>query len=64
MFSIKPKTLHCWYKENLTGYKQDIEAKRWGEKKITVVDKTTGEVLKKKTCTHCQTRELRQPYDY
>ncbi len=48
MFSIKPKTLHYWYKENLSGYKQDVEAGRWGEKKITVADNTTGEVIKEK----------------
>jgi transposase len=48
MFSIKPKTLHYWYKENLSGYKQAIENKEWGEKKITVVDKNTGEVIKEK----------------
>jgi len=48
MFSIKPKTLHYWYKEILSGYKQDVEAGRWGEKKITIVDKDTGEILKEK----------------
>jgi transposase len=48
MFSLKPKTLHYWYKENLSGYRQDIEAGRWGEKKITAIDKHTGEVLKEK----------------
>ena len=46
MFSIKPKTLHYWYKEELSGYKQEVEAGTWGEKKITVVDKDTGEVKK------------------
>ncbi len=48
MFSIKPKTLHYWYKEELSGYKQDVEAGTWGEKKITVVDEETGEVIKEK----------------
>jgi transposase len=48
MFSIKPKTLHYWYKEILSGYKQDVEAGRWGEKKITIVDEDTGEILKEK----------------
>lgn len=48
MFSIKPKTLHYWYKEELSGYSQDIAAGRWGEKKIQVVDKDTGEVKKEK----------------
>jgi len=48
MFSLKPKTLHYWYKENLSEYRQDIEAGRWGEKKIMVVDEDTGEVLKEK----------------
>jgi hypothetical protein len=48
MFGIKPKTLHYWYKEMLSGYKQDVEAGRWGEKKITIIDKDTGEILKEK----------------
>lgn len=48
MFSIKPKTLHHWYKNELSGYKQDIKAGTWGEKKILVADKDTGEVIKEK----------------
>jgi transposase len=48
MFGLKPKTLHYWYKENLSGYKQDVEKGRWGEKKILVVDKETGEVVKER----------------
>lgn len=48
MFSIKPRTLHYWYKEELSGYKQDIAAGRWGDKKIQVVDKDTGEIKKEK----------------
>ncbi len=48
MFSIKPKTLHYWYKEELSGYKQEVEAGRWGDKKIQVVDKDSGEVVKEK----------------
>lgn len=48
MFSIKPKTLHYWYKEELSGYKQHVQAGTWGEKKITVVDEDTGEVIKEK----------------
>ena len=48
MFGIKPKTLHYWYKEHLSGYKQDVAAGLWGEKKITIVDEDTGEVLKEK----------------
>lgn len=46
MFSIKPKTLHHWYKNDLSGYNQAVAEKRWGEKKILEVDKETGEVLK------------------
>jgi len=46
MFNIKTKTLHYWHKEHLSGDRQDVEAKRWGEKKITIADKTTGEVVK------------------
>jgi transposase len=48
MFGLKPKTLHYWYKENLSGYKQDVEMGLWGEKKIQVVDKETGEVVKER----------------
>ena len=46
MFGIKPKTLHHWYKDDLSGYDKEIEAGRWGEKKILEVDEETGEVLK------------------
>lgn len=48
MFSIKPKTLHYWYKEYLSGYQEAIEKGTWGKKKIQVVDHDTGEVLKQK----------------
>jgi len=48
MFSIKPKTLHYWYKEHLSGYKQDVASGLWGEKKITIVDEETGEIVKEK----------------
>ena len=48
MFGIKPKTLHYWYKEYLSGYKQDVAAGLWGEKKITIADEDTGEVVKEK----------------
>jgi len=46
MFGIKPKTLHYWYREELSGYKQDTAAGKWGEKKIQVPDKDSGEVVK------------------
>lgn len=48
MFGIKPKTLHYWYKEELSGYKQDVKAGNWGDKKIQVVDEDTGEIKKEK----------------
>lgn len=48
MFGIKPKTLHYWYKEMLSGYKQDVASGKWGGKRITIADKDTGEVLKEK----------------
>ena len=48
MFNIKPKTMHHWYKKELSGYQQAVCDKTWGEKKITVADKTTGEVVKEK----------------
>jgi len=48
MFSIKPKTLHYWYKEHLSGYKQDVAAGVWGEKKITIADQDTGEIIKER----------------
>lgn len=46
MFSIRPKTLHHWYKDDLSGYTEAIANKRWGEKQLLEVDKETGEVLK------------------
>ncbi len=48
MFSIKPKTLHYWYKEELSDYKKDIAEGRWGEKKVQLIDEQTGEVMKEK----------------
>jgi len=49
MFSIKPKTLHYWYKHELSGYDQEVAAGTWGEKKIAVkVAADTGEVLEEK----------------
>jgi transposase len=48
MFGIKPKTLHYWYKEHLSGYKQDVAAGLWGEKKITIADEDTGEIVKER----------------
>lgn len=48
MFGIKPKTFHHWYKEELSGYPQSIKAGTWGDKKIKIIDESTGEVLKEK----------------
>lgn len=48
MFSIKPRTLHYWYKYELSDYKKDIKSGIWGQKKIMVADKDTGEVIKEK----------------
>jgi transposase len=48
MFSIKPKTLHYWYKEHLSGYREAIENGSWREKKIQVVDEDTGEIIKER----------------
>ena len=48
MFGLKPKTVHYWYKEELSDYRRDIAAGKWGLKKITIIDKTSGEVLKEK----------------
>lgn len=48
MYGIKPKTMHYWYKEYLSGYREQVAAGRWGEKKIYVADKETGEVVKEK----------------
>lgn len=46
MFSLKPKTLHYWYKHELSGYDQDIASGNWGSQKIaTEVDVSTGEVV-------------------
>ena len=48
MFSIKPKTLHHWYKEELSGYPQAIAGGTWGTKQIQIADKETGEIVKQK----------------
>jgi len=48
MFGIKPKTLHYWYKEELSSYTEDLAAGGWGNKVISVVDEQTGEVKKEK----------------
>ncbi len=48
MFGIKPKTFHHWYKEELSGYPQSIKTGIWGDKKIKVIDESTGEVIKEK----------------
>lgn len=48
MFGIKPRTLYYWYKEYLSGYREQIAEGKWGNKKIFVIDKDTGEVVKEK----------------
>jgi len=48
MFGLKPKTVHYWYKEELSDYRRDISEGKWGTKSIKVVDKDTGEVIKEK----------------
>jgi hypothetical protein len=48
MYGIKPKTLHYWYKEYLSGYRQQVAEGKWGEKKMHVVNKETGEVVREK----------------
>jgi transposase len=48
MFGLKPKTVHYWYKEEISDYRRDIAAGRWGTVSIKVVDKTSGEVVKEK----------------
>lgn len=48
MFGLKPKTVHYWYKEELSDYRRDIAAGKWGEKKIQVIDTDSGEVVKEK----------------
>ena len=49
MFGLKPKTVHYWYKEEISDYRKDIAAGKWGEKKIQVIDKISGEVTKEKS---------------
>ena len=44
MFDIPPQTLQYCYKDHLSDYYPDIEAKKWAPQKIDTVDKTTGEV--------------------
>jgi transposase len=58
MFGIKPKTLHYWYKEELSGYPQQVKAGTWGEKKILVADEQTGEVLKEKPVPIAKTANM------
>jgi len=48
MFAVKPKTLHHWYKSQLSGYKQSVKAGTWGDKSIKILDEQTGEILKQK----------------
>lgn len=48
MFGLKPKTVHYWYKEEWSDYRKDIAEGKWGDKKIQVVDKSSGEVIKEK----------------
>jgi transposase len=48
MYGIKPKTMHYWYKEYLSGYRQQVSEGKWGEKKIHVVNEETGEVVNEK----------------
>lgn len=44
MFDIKPKTLYHWYRNHLSGYKEDIQDGSWHKDKIPIVDKETGEI--------------------
>lgn len=48
MFGVRPRTLYYWYKEYLSDYRKQIAEGKWGDKKIFVVDKDTGEVIKEK----------------
>ena len=48
MFGIKPKTLHYWYKEHLSSYRQALATGRWGNKKIGVADQATAEEVKER----------------
>ena len=47
MFCLKVKTLYHIYKEHLSDYQTDIEAKIWCREKIEVVKKNTGEISEK-----------------
>lgn len=49
MFDLKPKTLYYWYRNYLSDYKQDIETKKWNDKKVRDVDIGTGEIIKERT---------------
>lgn len=40
--------MHYWYKEVLSNYRSDIAAGKWGNNKIQIIDKDTGEVKKEK----------------
>lgn len=48
MFGVKPKTLHHWYKSQLSGYEQAVKAGTWGDKSIKILDGPTGEILEQK----------------
>ncbi len=58
MFGLKPKTLHYWYKEELSGYREAKAAGAWGGKKIKVLDKDTGEVTGEKPVPIAKTENM------
>jgi transposase len=45
---LQQKSLNRWYQYNLSEYLPDIEAKKWGNKKLLIADEQTGEVIKEK----------------
>jgi transposase len=47
MFCLKVRTLYHIYKEHLSSYRTDIEARIWHKEKIEVVNKKTGEISEK-----------------
>ncbi len=58
MFGIKPKTLHYWYREELSDYRKDIAEGTWGDKKILLHDEQTGEVIREKPVPIAKTENM------
>ena len=63
MFGLKPKTVHYWYKEEISDYRKDIAAGKWGEKDTSNRQDQWGG-NKRKTGTIAKSRKFWQPHDH